>query len=505
MSDGQVFEHAATFEQGEVSGGVRLDRYEAHYEQLFAVALEDGVITDEERRELDRAAAAMGLDRERLAQLERALVAAYEARHGAARTRPAQFGIDDDALRPSIAPIEPATDQRTLALERRIAVLEARIAELERELEDARAQVQVEVDFSGLDATASAGDHDDPAEIARRLRHDPRDEGLLHALYRASGRQGDVDRQWCAAQVLVHLGAADADEAATYAKHRTDGLVRPTASVTADAWRRLLAHPEEESLTGDLFAVIAPAVLLGHVAALRHAGALVPLDPARRQNPAKSTLQAVRCFAWGASILGTPLPLLYADPERDTAAEMIAAVPPATRLGRGALSGRAPAELAFLAGRHLAFCREERFLRMLVPSVPDLEDLFLAALCIGNPGLPLRQEVKQRVTPIAKAIEPILEPAQVDRLRGHFLRFVEEGGRTNLQRWAAAADKTGLRAGMLLANDLGAAARMIALFGGAHGTAHVEEAADDLLAFVVSDRYAQLRKRIGIAITDPAA
>ena len=76
-------------------------------------------------------------------------------------------------------------------------------------------------------------------------------------------------------------------------------------------------------------------------------------------------------------------------------------------------------------------------MRALIPGIADLEDIFLAALSIGNPGIPLNERAKQIVVPIAKAIEPILEPIAIDRLRGHFLRFVEEGGRTNLQRWAA--------------------------------------------------------------------
>ena len=50
--------------------------------------------------------------------------------------------------------------------------------------------------------------------------------------------------------------------------------------------------------------VIVSAVLLGRVAALRRDKQLPALDPARKQDPAQSTLQGVRCFSWAASILG---------------------------------------------------------------------------------------------------------------------------------------------------------------------------------------------------------
>jgi hypothetical protein len=180
--------------------------------------------------------------------------------------------------------------------------------------------------------------------------------------------------------------------------------------------------------------------------------------------------------------------------------EMVPGIPPATRIGAQALSGRSTTELAFLAGRHVAYHRAENFMRLLVPQIRDLEDIFLAALSIGNPGLPLSKEVKDLVVPIARAIEPILEPMTVDHLRGYFLRFLEEGGRTNLQRWATAVDKTAARAGLLLANDLGAAHAVFKLDDSATASARM----DDLLVFVLSDRFAKLRKQIGTALEGPA-
>jgi golgin subfamily B member 1 len=289
---------------------------------------------------------------------------------------------------------------------------------------------------------------------------------------------------------------ANDEETAVYRNHHDPSLIRPQSSLAAEAWRRLLFHPDEELLTGEIFAVIVPAVLLGRVAALRHAKALPVLDPAKRHDVRTSTVQAVRCFAWAASILGMGSPPFYADPAFGGVVEMVPGVPPASRLGKLALSGRSPQELAFVAGRHLAGYREEHFVRLLLPSIPDLEDLFLAALSIGNPGLPLNADMKRRVVPIAKAIEPILEPMQVDRLRGQFLRFVEEGGRTNLQRWAVAADRTAARAGFLLAGDLEAAQTILRL----DEALDQRETLDDLIVFLTSERYSKLRRQIGIAI-----
>ncbi|HEX3772711.1 MAG TPA: hypothetical protein VHV30_17650 [Polyangiaceae bacterium] len=496
-----AFEHADGFEQGELAGQVRLGKFEAHYEEIFAEVIEDGVITPEERARLSKAADALGLDRARLRRLEEALQAAYEIRHHV-RVRE----VADEEAPPASIVLSPqaAQDPRIAALELRVRDLTAQVEELTRELALARSQVAVEVDLSNLavPSVAPGGGveavEESAEDLARRLRSDPRDVASLHGLFRIHGRAGDVDRQWLMASVLLYLEAADDAERAMHARHAVDGLIKPSSSLTQDGWR-LLFHPDEELLTGQIFAVIVPAVLLGRISTLRREKALPPLDPARKQDPKVSTLQAVRCFSWAGSILGLGSPPLYADPDLAGIVEMVPGVPPATRLGQRALSGRSPFELAFLAGQHLSYFREEHFIRLIVPTIPDLEDLFLAALSIANAGIPLSSEVKRRVGPIARAIEPVLEPATVDRLRGHFLRFIEEGGRTNLQRWATAAERTAARAGLLLANDLRAAHAVFDLEDRATPES-VRTKMDDLIVFCTSDRYAKLRAQIGLAL-----
>ena len=512
----EAFSHASDFVAAEISGGLALDRYEAYYEELFADAMEDGVITADERAQLRRAADELGLDRTRLARLEDALQAAYEMHRGvsvheAAPAAGVEGGApvvvaEAPAPRPSLSPLAPADDQRTLALERRVAELEARVRELEHELEQARANFAVEVDMGDLDAAAApdAGQaaggapavEEDVAGLERRLRHDPRDGESLHALYRALGVAGARDRQWCVASALDYLGADDDGERACLREGRTTGLIEPKAALDGVAWRRLLMHPEEDLTTAEIFGCLAPALLLARVATLRHQKALPEVDPSKRVDPATSTVQAVRCFSWASAILGMVLPPLYLVPEHPGLIDMVPGIPPVTRLGRAALSGRTPAELAYVCGRQLAFYREERFVRLLFPSVVDLEEVFLAALVVGNPGLPLAAGVKARVEPIARAIEPLLERTQIDRLRGAFLRFVEDGGRTNLGRWASAADATARRAGLLLCNDLAVADALVRQ----EDARGADAAMDDLLAFVVGDRYHRLRKTLGVAL-----
>jgi len=499
------FEHDESFEAAEVAGHLQLDRYEVVYQQLFSEALEDGVITADERKRLEAAANELGLDTSRLKELEKALRAAYESHHGVSVLDTSRMFVPKitmnvpapdfvESVKPpaEVSVQEPSAEVKTLR--ERIAFLENRVRQLETDLDEARSQISYEVDFSDIDAPVPSAALEEPVSLHRRLRHDPRDATTLKSMFYAYA--GDADRQWCVAHALVHLGEADDHQHEHHAAHRQSGLIQPTAALDAETWRRMLYHPDDEPITSDILAVIVSAVLLAHSAALKGAGKLPKLDPEKRLDPGSSTVQAARCFGWAAKTLGMNAPTLFATPEQDVVSQMVPTVPPVCALGKRALSGRSAQELAFIAGQRLAYYRPERFIRLLVPDIVGLQDLFLAALSIGNPKLPLNATVRARVEPIATAVRPLLESREVDALRAAYGRFSEQGGMANLQRWAAAADLTALRAGFALCPDLGVAKAMVELQGGAG-----DPAIDDLIVFLTGDRYAAVRQRMGIAVS----
>lgn len=483
------FEHAKGFVAGEVSGSLGLGPLETQYEELFADALADGVITADERVRLEKAADNLGLDRSRLLKLEQAMVVAYQSRHRV------QIVEHYEEAAPSLSPlrVEAEGDAGRALLLKRVEVLEARVKELEEELRRAQAAVNVEVDLSDLEEHAEDAS-EDPDEVWRRLRRNPTSADGYRQLFRIQTARGDADAAFRASEALVALGAANADEKATFERGRAQTLIAPRGSISQAAWHDFLFHPEQELLTGQIFSLIAPAVLVGRVTSLRRDGKLHVPAPAAKQETAKATVTAVRAVPWAAAILGLACPALYVEKDRDAGFAHLPGVPPCTVIGKRVLSGKTQLEQAFLVGRHLAWYRKESYLKTLFSAVPDLEDLFLAALTIGNPGLPIADDMKRRVTPIAQAITPLLEAPQVDALRGCFLRFVEEGGRTNLQRWSAATDKTAARAGLVLCGDLGTALRLLEAEEGAQG-----EIAKDLLWFSASDRYGKLRRQLGVA------
>jgi hypothetical protein len=346
-----------------------------------------------------------------------------------------------------------------------------------------------------VEATAEAAS-EDPLDVWRRVRRDPSAVEPLRHLYRIYGARGELDKQWCVSQALVVTGAANGDEQASFEQHRSQALISPKSSLTEEAWHKWLFHPEQELLTGQIFGIITPATVVGRVSALRRSKRLHIPAKETEVDIQKATVTAIRALGWGAALLGIHAPTVHLEKDRDTGFEHIPAVPPLTVVGRQVLSGLGQTEHAFLAGRHLAWYRPESYIRRLFSAIPDLEDLFMAALTIGNPGLPISADKKQRVAPVAQAIEPMLNPGQVDTLRACFLRFVEEGGRTNLQRYASGSEKTACRAGLLLSNDLSVAAKVLEKEEGKLG-----DLLKDLIVFATGDSYFELRKHLGIQVS----
>ncbi len=451
------------------------------YGAVFAEVLADGVITPEERRRLNKAGEALGLDAAELSELERAMVQAFEARH---RVRVVERGSE------SIAP--PPPDESVASLRERVAELTERVRELEEELRRAQSSIAVEVDLRGLDSVQLPAT--DPDEAWRRVRRDPLNADALNALREALPGDEHAERRGFVLQALECLGMSQAKTEACLGGDSQE-LPRPSAGLSEVLWRQYLVHPEQEVTTSEILAVIAPAVLVGRAAVLHREGRLYQPKGEPLTKVGDSTVSAVRALAWASAILGIALPPIHIDREQPGGYVHHANVPPLTRVGPAALSGRTQRELAFLVGRHLALYRPDHYVRVLFPSILDLEDVFLSAVLIGNPRLALAADVKLRVEPIAKALLNMLEPRQVDALRGLLLRFVEEGGRTNLQRWAAAVDKTSCRVGLLLSGDLVTAHQILKSEASDH-----DELLGDLVSFATSPAFAALRRELGISL-----
>ncbi|MEO8875586.1 MAG: hypothetical protein ABI461_08370, partial [Polyangiaceae bacterium] len=507
MMDTQPFAFAPSFHPTDDTGSFRPGDFEAEYETLYAEALNEGDISIEERARLDLAARALGMSTDRLARLENALRKAYDKRASITLTDEDEAGPDPGTLADRAPeslphggisalrslPPPPDLGPATIPPERTSVLPPPTMpprhgpmrAPMPAMLED---DPPTHPNFSGV---APELPTDKALEAFLRAPRTELDE--LHDRFAEMGARGARDEQLCAAAVLTRRGLASSTERELVKAHKTTALQRPAQPLTTDAWK-LLYHPDQDRTTGEIFSVIASAVLLARVTAMRKQKSLPKLDPQKKHDPMTSTVSVVRALGWSAATLGMNAPPIYVAPEAPGGLEIIPAVPPAIRIGAGALSGLSALELAFMCARHLIWFREDYFICSLVPAVEQLEDLFLAALLIGNPDIPLRAEVKARAALNRDAMLPVLEAAQVKRLEGLVAIFIARGGRTSLRRWAQGAELTACRAGMLLCGDLDIAAKI--LLKEPNG----DERLADVEKFWASDVASELRRSIGVAI-----
>jgi hypothetical protein len=490
QEDAVGFELTRGFDEGTLAGGLELGPYTAQYGELFAHALEDGVITAEERERLDKAADNLGISSAQLGELERAMVRAYETHHRVKVALRSESRDDASGAAALEATTARAPDQLLAQIER----LTQRIQQLEEELREARSHVNVEIDLTGISPAAPTID-ESVEQLRAKIRRDPTNPELFARLYQAAAHDADRDLELRAAQALVLLGAAEPAQAALAAEYQPKGLITPKRALSPADWSGSLIHPEFEVVTGQILSLITPAALMGRVAGLRSEGKLSHPPESQKQDASRSTVTAVRALAWAATVLGMPTPAIYTDVDCVAAYAIITDLPPYSVVGKAVLSGRTQLENAFLAARHMAYYRGEFFVKVMCPAVTDLEDLFLAALLVGSPSLPIAKHVKERVEPIGKALQPLLEPERRDALREQFKAFVADGGRTNLLSWSNSIDKTACRAGLLLCGDPSSAARVLAEEEGPEGPLRA-----DLLGFLVSERHGELRRRLGIGV-----
>src|SRR5690606_27188829 len=130
----------------------------------------------------------------------------------------------------------------------------------------------------------------------------------------------------------------------------------------------------------------------------------------------------------------------------------------------------------------------------------ELTVILFAAIRIVAPQTPAPREYTAQVQATAQSLGRYLQPIQLEALKVEVSRFLKEGARANIKRWAQAVETTASRAGLLLAGDLEVAKRVIASERQIPGDLTPQERLKELMLFNVSDDYFKLRKQIGIDI-----
>jgi tetratricopeptide (TPR) repeat protein len=335
------------------------------------------------------------------------------------------------------------------------------------------------------------------AEFERVAQYAPTRASTYARLFALHQRGGRTDRAWLAGVALEELGAADMDQQLVVDQYRPAGPIRPSRPLDDVAWDELLRAPGADDVVADVLRAIVGAAAAARVEALREARKLPVLEPARLQSAA-STVSAVRSFQWAAQVLSVDAPELYVLDDVPGGIAAVQAVAPATALGPAVVRGMTAKDLAFLAGRHLTYYRREHYVLVHYPSINDLSALFLAAVKLTMPELPVPGHLSDAVARQRKVLARHLEDADSKRLQAAVQRLDARGGRVDLAAWIKSVELTAHRAGLLLCGDLAVATTRMRAETRTIAEVGFDAKRGDLLAFCASEKFARARETLNV-------
>ena len=326
---------------------------------------------------------------------------------------------------------------------------------------------------------------------------DPSRLSTFHQLFDLFQKLRRPDEAYSAACVTMSGQKAESRERFVFEEHKPEGVPKFAHAMRPDGWDLLRSSARDANLEAVL-TTIAPAAIAARLSQLADEGRLPSLDPAARQDPAKTTISIVRSFVWASHYLGIPPPAIYLHDDATVGLATIIAEEPTALAGGRVLRGRSLPELAFLAGRHLAYHVGGHQLVLYYSSIEELSSCFLAAVKIAIPDLPVPAASASVVTDLVRRIEPRLDEDARAALEKAVAAFEAARVRADISGWVGAVECCATRAGFLLAGDLEVVATV--LRSDPLGLVSADEKIADLVGFTVSDEHHALRDELGIAI-----
>jgi hypothetical protein len=333
------------------------------------------------------------------------------------------------------------------------------------------------------------------AEFRSAARTSPQDPTSYQRLYEVHMKRGDHDRAWCAADVLVHLGAADESQRRFVSDFPPVDVDEVPGTLAACAWKsHVLAEGLDERLTA-IFRFLIPAVVrarLGRVPARSRIGWL---GAQVRDDDSPAAEHLVRMVRAAAEVLGVPRPMLLARP-RMTHPLAVAPIPtPALYVSMPAVEALPAELLVFLVGRRLAELRPDLVAHALFPTATELRTLLKTALRVAVATRSTPPQIRDEA-----AVAAALEAHEVEGLRAAVSTILGTHAQADVAAWLRWADLSASRASLLVGGDFDLACHARTLEPRSPSDLAPSEWRKEMTAFAISDAYAELRDAIGVNV-----
>ncbi len=326
---------------------------------------------------------------------------------------------------------------------------------------------------------------------AKLVEADPTNPDAYRTLAQTALAAGRIDEAWCACRALVVLKQATFDEELLYKKYQLHEVRKVKGVLDADAWAQL-RHPDEDRVISSIFALVwEPLVAL-------RAGTAKSFDLREKDRiPVEEDNRVVaRIFRHAARVMNVALPDVYAQPRRSGSLLLANCVDsgrlvPAVIVGRDMMTGYRDTEIAAAVGAMVAHLRPAYYLKLAMTTNEELE-----AAVVAVAQLLQRTVGRPELEPLVSVFAPAIKASLTRPVAETLLQLVERlPDRPDLAKWRACVDAAAARAGFLVAGELAASAKMMALAAPRAG-----QRIRDLVAFSVSPAYLSLREHLGVAI-----
>ena len=325
-----------------------------------------------------------------------------------------------------------------------------------------------------------------------------------HRLFRLYRRMQSQDRAWCVAGLLCALDKAEADETKFYRSFVPSTANDGEASLDQNSWLQWVVSPKEDAILGRVFALLYQS--LGkylQVKTLKDLG----LRKRDRLDLDQKTLAANTLRAAGRQ-LGISVPDVYLDSKR-MGFEVLPTLPANLAMGQDMQSGRSDKELAFYAGKRLAYCHPWRVMATLYEH-QHLDVMFMAAakLIDANYQVPMRDDIpeatrqarEREVNEVRDTLDKAITPQTRKQLAQVMADFHTRQKPPKIGTWHRHLELSANHAGLHLAGDIELVGRILKDEVSGSSKLSRGDKLKDLVQYVLSDRYAELRKATGVEI-----
>ena len=332
---------------------------------------------------------------------------------------------------------------------------------------------------------------------------------FLRVLRKLFSDTQQYDRAWC---VISRFWSCCGRPPMTSAgsSSSTARRICPTfkGGLSEEQWQKHIYHPDQSRYVSHVFATVSMAVAATGAQELKHYG----LRRKDRRDVENDPLLFSKVMAFASRFLGVHRPDVYLRQEQPGDMDLANArekgqLLPSLVVGSSLLQGHSVTELAYVIGKRLTLMRPDHLVRwpQVVPTVAALKSVFLAALRLIEPSLPVDPAYEASVADFAKRLKATVPPQALEQLQVVVQRFLESQAEADLKKWSTAVDFTSSRAGFLLSGDLETTVRMVQAEPAAVGMPEPTEKIRDLIEWCISEDHFALREQLGLAIGRRAA